>query len=78
MDNHSGNTFQFFLIMIGAVHALTFQQWISFFIVLTGVGHLLVNLYYKKKYLRLKAMDLELRRQAIKKEFKIEDEKEDS
>lgn len=48
MNEHQTGVFQLFLTLFGMLHALTFQQWLSLVVVLTGLGTFLVNWYYKR------------------------------
>jgi uncharacterized membrane protein len=57
MDNNvheqHNNIVQFLVVLLGSLHALTFQQWVSLIVVLTGVISMLINWYYKHKTLKL-------------------------
>lgn len=52
MENNN-NSVQVLTVLFGSLYALSFQQWISLLVVLTGVISMLINWYYKQQSLKI-------------------------
>ena len=51
---------QWAVVVIGSVHGLTFNQWISLGVLLTGFITLIINWHYKKKHFELERQKFEV------------------
>lgn len=49
MTEHQGNVLQAILVFVASLNALSFDQWISLCVVITGVLTFATNLYYRRK-----------------------------
>lgn len=62
VQEHNNNLVQFFAVLIGVLHGLTFNQWISLGVLVTSFISMMITLHYKKKNYELAHQELALKR----------------
>lgn len=55
---------QWLTVVVGSIYGLTFSQWISLGVLVTGLVTMLINWHYKQKHLELEQQKLQLQMKA--------------